>query len=474
MERLTQDLALDHVPPHSEEAEMAVLGSVMLSAKAADEVIDIVRRTDFYFPAHQTLFGVIEDLYGRRRAVDMITVQNELEERGQLAEIGGFGYLFRLTDSTPSAQAARHYAEIVVEKHKLRKMLEASGEIRQLVGDTALAFRDKLSRAEELIYGIRSSSTTGGFRSLEDHGTEFFSHIEPLLQGGQMVAGLETGYRDLDAMTTGFSEGDLIIVAARPAMGKTSLVLNVGLNVARMKKQPVAVFSLEMSGEQLVRRLISTLSGVSLSAMRKSGLDTRDYDKLIASAEVLFQAPMHIDDSSGISPTDMLAKLRRFSSRYGPPALVIVDYLQLMRSSRRTDNRTQEVSEIARGLKELAREMKVPVMALSQLSREVEKRPNNRPQLADLRESGSIEAEADMVMFIYRQKYYDDKKNPSIQQEQNADEAQVAEIIIGKHRNGPTGTVLLGFQPSYTRFTLLDEYSKTEYLNSIKNREVLE
>jgi replicative DNA helicase len=250
--------------------------------------------------------------------------------------------------------------------------------------------------------------------------------------------------------------------------------LNVGLNVARMKKQPVAVFSLEMSGEQLVRRLISTLSGVSLSAMRKSGLDTRDYDKLIASAEVLFQAPMHIDDSSGISPTDMLAKLRRFSSRYGPPALVIVDYLQLMRSSRRTDNRTQEVSEIARGLKELAREMKVPVMALSQLSREVEKRPNNRPQLSDLRESGSIEAEADMVMFIYRQKYYDDKKNPSIQQEQNADEAQVAEIIIGKHRNGPTGTVLLGFQPSYTRFTLLDEYSKTEYLNSIKNREVLE
>lgn len=458
----------DFQPPHSTEAEMAVLGSILISPNAVNEVTQILVADDFYQVPHQEIYRVIEQMVAARMTVDLLTVKNELASRDMLEKLGGVGYLVRLTNEVPSTAAAAAYARIVKDKSRLRTLAEVGQQISALVHNPTLTTQEKLESAESMVYRVKQTDRSEFFQPLSHHASEFFQGIERLMNEDAAVAGLETGYSDFDQKTTGFSPGDLIILAARPAMGKSSLALNFALNIARSTQQPVAFFALEMTGEQLVRRLISTLSGVALNEMRQRGLTTAQYDRLLQAAETLINVPVYIDDSAMLSPFDMTARCRRLEKEVGKPAFIVVDYLQLMRSGRNIDNRVQEVSEIARGLKTMAREMKLPVMALSQLSREVEKRPNKRPMLSDLRESGSIEAEADMVSFIYRDKYYQEKQVEDT--EFNPNETEVSEIIIAKHRNGPTGTVLLGFQPAFTRFTLLDEYSKSDYLRSQRRR----
>lgn len=470
----------DRVPPHNEEAEMAVLGAMMLSATAVQEVSQVLEPHHFYLPVHQEIYATMIELVRRRMTVDLVTMRDTLMSNGRLEDIGGVSYLVRLVDDVPSAASAVDYARIVRDRSKLRRLLEASAEIHKVVFDPNSSIDKKVETAEKLVYDLKAGDRADYFQPLSMFANRFFDGIEALMSNTGGVAGLTTGYPDLDRLTTGFSPGDLIILAARPAMGKTSLVMNFAMNVARSGNGAVACFNLEMPGEQLVQRLISMLSTVPIESMRRTGLSTESYDKIIVAAEQLVSLPIFIDDTSQLSALDMIARCRRLQMdlddrvrrgelepQAGRLALVIVDYLQLMRAQRGSDNRVQEVSEIARGLKLMARELRVPVIALSQLSREVEKRPNKRPQLSDLRESGSIEADADLVAFIYRDEYYRQKEEGGGDDfHENPEHTEASEVIIAKHRNGATGTVLLGFQPSLTRFWSLANEDKEDYWRS--------
>lgn len=452
----------DFVPPHSLEAEMATLGSMMLSERAAEEVQAILTEDDFYQPAHREVFRAVRQLLLSAKAIDLVTIKDELLARGMLAEVGGTEYLIQIAESVPTAQNATYYAEIVQDKATLRRLEQAGHEILGIVRNQESTADEKVDDAESLVFEVGQKRLGKYFDTAKTLAKEFFKDVDHLLDTGEPILGLPTGFRDLDNVTTGLYGSDFTIVAARPAMGKTSLVLNFALNIARQDKGAVAIFSLEMSGQQLVRRIISTIAQVPMGTLKKADLSSHDYQKLADACEELYTLPIFIDDSSDINPLDMRGKCRRLKADQGL-ALVVVDYIQLMRgNSRRPENRNQEIGEIARGLKAMAKELNVPVVALSQLNRGVESRENKRPMLADIRESGSIEAEADLVMFIFREEYYKRKEAESADK-WNPDSAEVAELIIGKHRNGPTGTVLLGFQPAYTRFTLLDEDSKIAY-----------
>lgn len=447
---------------------MSVLGAMLLSERAAMEVAEILNENDFYVPAHREIFKAAFQLLRNSKAIDLVTLRDELTVRNKLEDVGGVEYLVQIAETVPSAANATYYASIVQDKSTLRNLEMAGHDIIKLVRESESTAEEKVDAAESAVFEVGRKRMGKYFVPVRSLAKEFFIDVDALLETGEPALGTLTGYTDLDKVTTGFYGGDLVIVASRPAMGKTSLVMNFAINVARAEEGAVAVFNLEMSGKQLVRRMISTLAQVPMSALKQTNLHPNDYQKLADACDDMYNLPIFIDDTSDVSPLEMRGKCRRLKAEHGL-SLVIVDYLQLMRGSKKTENRTQEISEIARSLKILAKELDCPVIALSQLNRGVESREDKRPMLSDIRESGSIEADADMVMFIYRHEYYR-KKEAGKEQEFNPSAAEVAELVIGKHRNGPTGTVLLGFQPAYTRFTLLDDQSKDEYLRSQRNQ----
>lgn len=443
---------------------MSVLGSMILSQRAAEEIVTILNEDDFYRPAHQIIFRAIRQLVTNHKEIDIVTLRAELIERAMLVEVGGIDYLLQVAEYVPSAANAKNYADIVLAKASMRRLELAGRTIVDIVHDPEIEDIDeRIDRAEREIFEVGRKQLGKYFQHVSSLSKEFFVDVDRIIETGKPMFGLPTGFTDLDRMTTGFYPGDFIIIGARPAMGKTSLVLDFALNVAmgrgrEGKRGTVAVFSLEMSSIQLTRRMVSMLSGISMGVLKSDkGLSEKQYLALADGCETLYSMPIYIDDGSDISPMEMRGKCRRLKAEHGLD-LVIIDYLQLMRGTKRTENRVQEISEIARACKSMAKELEIPVIALSQLSRAVESRDDKRPQLSDIRESGSIEAEADMVMLLYRDSYYKAKEEhrPEID---NYDEVQEAEVIIAKHRNGPVGKVMLGFQPAFARYRNLDRSS---------------
>ncbi len=450
MRTITDEL----VPLHSLEAEMSALGSMLFGERPADEVFAILDEEDFYRPAHREIFKAMRQLQRDSKAIDLVTLKQELVRRGSLEDVGGEEYLIRIAEFVPSPANAAFYAQIVQENSTLRKLEGAGHEIVKVVRDPEVDLQGKINKAEAEVYAVGQKRLGRDFFPMRDLARDVMLDIDTVLESGVESHGLMSGFYDLDDMTTGFYPGDFVIVAARPAMGKTSLVLRMALNVAEKSQGAVAVFSIEMSAIQLARRLVSMLSRVNSHVMKKPSLEAPTLKRLADACEHLYSLPLYIDESSDISAMEMLGKCRRLAKEQHGLSMVVVDYLQLMRGHRKSDNRVNEVSDIARALKNMAKELKVPVVALSQLSRGVEQRDNKRPQLSDLRESGSIEAEADMVMFIYREQYYKDRDHAP-EEDTPRDPVEPAEIIIAKHRNGPTGTVRLGFEPSFALFSNL-------------------
>lgn len=444
---------LGRIAPHSTDAEMSTLGAMMLDPNAIEKVLEILRPEDFYHPAHQTLCEVIYSLYERRMAVDLLTVQEELRRRNQLDEIGGLPTLVAITESVPTATNAEYYARIVEEKAILRRLVQAAHEILHLVDEPDLSVQDIVDQSEHAVFQVSQRRVGRTFVQVSEKVLEALEHFEEVQNSGRGILGVPTHFVELDRLTSGLQPSELIVLAARPSVGKTALALNIAENVAVRENRAVAIFSLEMSSDQLVQRLLCSLAGVNMQRIRHGRLNEEDWERLRVAAERLFRAPLYIDDTTSLSPLEMRAKCRRLRAQTGDLALVVIDYLQLMRSSnRRVENRNQEIGEIARALKQLAREFEVPVLVLSQLSRSVERRENKRPVLSDLRDSGSIEAEADVVMFIHRENYYGDKEDASVQTTQDTD----VEIIIAKQRNGPVGKIVLRFQPALSRFITIE------------------
>ena len=434
------------VPPQNVDAEMSLLGAVLIDEEVLADITEHVKPKDFYDKRHAMIYDAIMRLYEKNKPVDLLTLTDELKRKKELDEIGGSAYLTELTNYVPTAAHAESYAEIVAQKAVRRRLIKASGEISELGYDEATSTQELLQQAEAELFAVSDQSLKQDLTSLESILTDSFDRLEELHRNKGQLRGVRTGYRDLDNMTAGLQRSDLIILAARPAMGKTTLVTNLMYNVATIAKQSVLFFSLEMSKEQLVDRMLADASGVDSWNIRTGNLSDEDFSKLSEAMGEMAEAPIFIDDTPGLSVLEMRTKARR-AAHDQPLGLIIIDYLQLMQGSGRHDgNRVQEVSEISRGLKLIARELNVPVIALSQLSRTVENRSPQIPQLADLRESGSIEQDADIVMFIYREAYY----NPDTERE------NITDLIIAKHRNGPVGKVELYFHPERLRFMSLD------------------
>lgn len=434
------------IPPQNVDAEMSLLGAVLIDEETLADISEHVRPEDFYDKRHGIIYGGMIRLYEKHKPVDLLTLTDELKRKSELEAIGGSAYLTDLTNYVPTAAHAEAYAEIVAQKAVRRRLIKASSEIADMGFDEEHSTQELLSKAEAELFSVSDQSLKQDLVSLESILTESFDRLEELHRNKGALRGVRTGYRDLDNMTAGLQRSDLIILAARPAMGKTTLVTNLAYNVATIAKQPVLFFSLEMSKEQLVDRMLSDASGVDSWSIRTGNLSDDDFSKLSDAMGEMAEAPIFIDDTPGVSVLEMRTKARRIAHEQ-PLGLIIIDYLQLMQGSGKHDgNRVQEVSEISRGLKLIARELNVPVIALSQLSRSVENRSPQIPQLADLRESGSIEQDADIVMFIYREAYY----NPETERE------NITDLIIAKHRNGPVGKVELYFHPERLRFMSLD------------------
>lgn len=434
-----------HVPPQNLEAEVSLLGAILLDKEAIIKVADVVSPGDFYKNAHQTIFEAMIALYEKREPIDIITLTNELEEKKKLDLVGGSTYITSLASSVPSAAHVVNYAKIVADKAVLRRLIHASAEI----ADIAMSEKDEISNvldeSEQLIFKVSQKHLKENFIPIKDVLAESFDRIDELHKDKSTIRGVPTGFKDLDNILAGLQPSDLVILAARPSMGKTSLALNMAQSVATHEGIPVAVFSLEMSKEQLVDRLICNEAGIDSWKLRTGNLDDDDFPKIGQAMAALSEAPLYIDDSSGVNVLEMRTKARRLQAEHGL-GLIVVDYIQLIQG-RNQANRVEEVSEISRSLKGLARELNVPVMALSQLSRAVENRPSRIPQLADLRESGSIEQDADVVIFIYREDYY----------EQNSERKNIADILIRKHRNGPTGQIELFFRAEQMKFTTVEK-----------------
>lgn len=435
------------IPPQNIDAEMSLLGAILIDEERLADVTEVVTVKDFYDKRHATVYGAMVRLFERHKPVDLLTLTDELKKKDELDMIGGTPYLTELTNYVPTAAHAEAYAEMVSQKAIRRRLIKASSEISELGYDEEQDVQELLGRAEQELFAVSDQSLKQDLTSIESILTESFDRMEELHRNKGALRGVRTGYRDLDNMTAGLQRSDLIILAARPAMGKTTLVTNLAYNVATANKQAVLFFSLEMSKEQLVDRMLADASGVDSWNIRTGNLSDDDFAKLSEAMGEMAEAPIFIDDKPGLSVLEMRTKARR-AAHDNPLGLIIVDYLQLMQGSGKSDgNRVQEVSEISRGLKLIAREMNVPVIALSQLSRSVENRSPQIPQLADLRESGSIEQDADIVMFIYREAYY----NPETERE------NITDLIIAKHRNGPVGKVELYFHPERLRFMSLDK-----------------
>ncbi|MCL4439780.1 MAG: replicative DNA helicase [Firmicutes bacterium] len=438
-------LALEKIPPQNLDAEQSVLGAMLIDKEAVVKAIETLRPQDFYRDANGHIFEAIVNLFDRGEPVDLITLSEELRQVGLLDQVGGVSYVAGLANSVPTSANVEHYARIVEEKSLLRKLISVSTRIAQLGYEAEEEIESLIDRAEQMIFELAQRKTHSSFVPLKTVLMETFERIEFLHQNKGGITGVPSGFADMDRITSGFQASDLIIVAARPSMGKTAFCLNIAQNACVRKKLPVAVFSLEMSREQLVTRMLCGEAMVDQQKVRTGQLSDEDWQKLTQAAGPLSQAPLYIDDSPGISVVEMRAKCRRLKSEHGL-ALIVIDYLQLMQGGRKTENRQQEISEISRTLKSLARELQVPVIALSQLSRAVEQRQDKKPMMSDLRESGSLEQDADLVMFIYRDEYY----NP------DTDRRSRADIIIAKQRNGPVGTVELGFFKEFTKFVTLD------------------
>jgi replicative DNA helicase len=386
-----------------------------------------------------------------------LTVQEELRRRDQLEEIGGLPALVQIVESVPTASNAEYYARIVEEKAILRRLIRAAHDILQLADDPELELQDVIDRAEQAIFSVAQRRLGRYFSPIDRLLLQALEHIERVQLSGRGILGIPTHFPALDYKTSGLQPSELIILAARPSVGKTALALNIAENVALRENRPVALFSLEMSREQLVQRMLCSQAGVSGNRIRHGTLTEEDWERLQMAAERLFRAPIFIDDTSGLSVLEMRAKCRRLKAERNDLALIVIDYLQLIRShSRRAENRNQEIGEIARALKGLAREFEVPVLVLSQLSRAVERREEKRPILSDLRDSGSIEAEADVVLFIHRPNRRGDELDDDEPREAGVVPTEEVEIIIAKQRNGPTGRISLGFQPAFSRFVTLE------------------
>lgn len=444
----TKEIPAGKIPPQNLDAEMSLIGAVLIDDEVLADISEHVSTKDFYDKRHGLIFGAMMRLYERHKPIDLLTLTEELKKKKEFETVGGSSYLTELTNYVPTAAHAEAYAELVAQKAVRRRLIKASADISELGFDEDTTTQELLERAEAELFSVSDQSLKQDLVSIEAILTDSFDRMEELHRNKGQLRGVPTGYRDLDNMTAGLQRSDLIILAARPAMGKTTLVTNLAYNVATIAKQSVLFFSLEMSKEQLVDRMLADASGVDAWNIRTGNLSDEDFSKLSEAMGEMAEAPIYIDDTPGLSTLEMRTKARR-AAHEAPLGLIIVDYLQLMQaaSSRGDGNRVQEVSEISRGLKLIARELNVPVIALSQLSRSVENRSPQIPQLADLRESGSIEQDADIVMFIYREGYY----NPETERE------NITDLIIAKHRNGPTGKVELYFHPERLRFMSLDK-----------------
>ncbi len=439
------------VPPHDLDAERAVIGAMLVSETAVAAVAERLQAEDFYSEVHRVIYGAMMRLYTRGDPIDQLTLTNELRSVGEFEKIGGRAYVFQMVESVPTAANASRYAEIVRGKALLRDIINVGSRIAEDAFREPEDVDEALDAAEQLIYDVSNRTLSEHLAPVSELGPGALEMIQRLYEQEGEVTGVETGFDDLDRLTTGFHKSDLVILAARPAMGKTALALNAIWHAAGQKGMPVAIFSLEMSKEQLVQRLISQNTRIPAQALRSGNVRAEDWPKLVRGVAQVSRAPIWIDDTAGVTLMEMRAKVRRLSSRLnaegGPPlSLVVVDYLQLMvGQGNRSENRQQEIAEISRGLKVLARDLDVPVLAIAQLSRAVEQRHDKRPLLSDLRDSGALEQDADMVMFLYRDEYY----NP------DSDDKGIAEVIIGKHRNGPTGKVQLAWMEQYTKFASL-------------------
>ena len=436
------------VPPQNLDAEMSLLGAVLIDDEVIADASELVNAKDFYDKRHAIIYSGMMRLYERHKPIDLLTLTDELKKKKELETVGGSAYLTELTNYVPTAANATSYAEIVEAKAIRRRLIKAGTEIGEMGFDEDASTQDLLGKAEAELFSVSDQSLKQDLVSIESILTESFDRIEELHRNKGQLRGIRTGYRDLDNMTAGLQRSDLIILAARPAMGKTTLVTNLAYNVATIAKQPVLFFSLEMSKEQLIDRMLADASGVDSWNIRTGNLSDEDFSKISEAMGEMAEAPIYIDDTPGLSVLEMRTKARR-AAHDQPLGLIIVDYLQLLQASgNHNGNRVQEVSEISRGLKLIARELNVPLIALSQLSRTVEQRTPPIPQLSDLRESGSIEQDADIVSFIYRPGYYEPD---------NPDVANITDLIIAKHRNGPVGKVQLYFHPERLRFMSLDK-----------------
>lgn len=440
------------IPPQNLEAEQAVIGSCLLDPTAGFKAMEIIPNAgDFYRESHQTIYNCILDLMEKGEAVDILTVSNELKKRKKFEATGGSEYLTELLNVMPTTANVEYYANIIREKSILRSLVHAGGAIAELGFKEEEKAEQMLDRAESIVFNIAQKRITRDFDPIKIPLHKAYDRISDLYTRRAHVTGIPTHFNDFDYLTAGLQNSDLLILAARPAMGKTALALNIAMNVAVREKLPVAFFNLEMSKEQMALRLLCSYGTIDSNRLRTGFLGENDWPKLTHAMNDLNDAPIYIDDTPNQSVLEMRSKARRLQKNYGL-SLLIIDYIQLIRgSSSRSDNRTLELSEISRQLKGLAKELNIPIICLSQLSRKVEERQDKRPLLSDLRESGAIEQDADLVFFIYRDAYYKNK-------EDEAEDEKSAEVIIAKHRNGPTGTVKLLFLGQYARFENLEKY----------------
>lgn len=442
--------------PNNLEAEASLLGSLLIDGEAIVKIADILTEEDFFDTRHQYIFSAVMSLYNDRSAIDVLTLSDKLKSRGQLELIGGSAYLTELTNFVPTASHVEQYAQIVAQKSLRRRLISTSKEISELSKDENKQLSELIEDAESKLFKVSQQHVKQNIVSLEAILAESFERLDELHKDKNKIRGVPTGFKDLDGKLAGFQKSDLVVLAARPSIGKTALALNFAHNIATQSNQAVVIFSLEMSKEQLVDRLLAMESGVDAWALRTGNLNDSDFEKIGKAMGTLSEAPIFIDDSPGITVSDLRTKSRREAHKR-PLGLIIIDYLQLMTGTADSSeaNRVQEISEISRGLKGIARELNVPVLALSQLNRSVESRSPQIPQLSDLRESGSIEQDADVVMFIYREDFY----NPE------TDRKRLTDILIKKHRNGPTGGVELYFDNEKQRFRSVDTKHVQQFNN---------
>jgi len=433
------------VPPQNLDAEESVLGAMMLSPGAIAAVSEVLEThgAEFYRESNAKIYRAALSLYGRGEPVDAITLADELDERGDLESVGGNARVHELAALVPASANARHYAQIIRETATLRGLIQAGGEISRLGWERDGEAVELVDRAEQIVFKLSQQRATSEFSHIEELLKESFERITALYESGADVTGTPTGFRDIDRITSGFQPGNLIVVAARPSMGKSALGLCIAANVAVRHGIPIALFTLEMSKSEVTQRLMCSEAKIESQRVRNGKLAADDWPRLTAACDKLAKAPIYVDDTGSVSMMEIRSKARRLKSKHPSLGLILVDYLQLMTSGTTAENRVQEVSQISRSLKVLARDLDVPIVAMSQLSRAVEQRHDKRPILSDLRESGSIEQDADIVCFIYRDDYYNEE----------SDQQGVAEVIVAKHRNGPTDTVKLSFLKRYAKFS---------------------